>query len=118
MFRPRWNLSRQVFEIAQVHKISGNYTVDEFPTQPLSWNIGTATYDLANWLAKLLSPLNHLEYTMKNSKQFREKNCMIQVYDGYKLVSFVLKSFFTNIPLEKTTEITLERIVWNIYGRT
>ena len=36
---------------------------------------------------------------------------MIQVYDGYKLVSFVLKSFFTNIPLEKTTEITLERIV-------
>ena len=48
MFRPRWNLSRQVFGIAQVHKISGNYTVDEFPTQPLSWNNGTATYDLAN----------------------------------------------------------------------
>ena len=36
---------------------------------------------------------------------------MIQVYDGYKLVSFVLKSLFTNIPLEKATEITLERIV-------
>ena len=48
MFRPRRNLSRQVFGIAQVHKISGNYTVDEFPKQPLSWNNGTATYDLAN----------------------------------------------------------------------
>ena len=35
---------------------------------------------------------------------------MKQVPDGYKMVSFNVKSLFTNIPLEKTIEITLKRI--------
>ena len=35
---------------------------------------------------------------------------MKQVPDGYKMVSFDVKSLFTNVPLEKTIEITLQRI--------
>ena len=35
---------------------------------------------------------------------------MEQVPDGYKMVSFEVKLLFTNAPLEKTTEITLDRI--------
>ena len=35
---------------------------------------------------------------------------MKQVLDVYKMVSFDVKSLFTNAPLEKTIEITLERI--------
>ena len=30
--------------------------------------------------------------------------------DGYKMVCFDVKSLFTNVPLEKTIDITLERI--------
>ena len=36
---------------------------------------------------------------------------MKQVPDGYKIVSFDVKSLFTNVPLERTIEITLERIM-------
>ena len=35
---------------------------------------------------------------------------MKQVPDGYKMVPFDVKSLFTNVPLEKTIEITLKRI--------
>ena len=35
---------------------------------------------------------------------------MKQVPDGYKMVPFDVKSLFTNVPLEKTIEITLKKI--------
>ena len=35
---------------------------------------------------------------------------MKQVPDGYKMVSFDIKSLFTNVPLEKTIKITSKRI--------
>ena len=61
-------------------------------------------------LAKLLSPLSQLEYTIKNTKQYIEQIGMKQVPHDYKIVSFDIKPLFTNIPLGKTIEITLERI--------
>ena len=36
------------------------------------------------------------------------------IFDGYKIVSLSIKPFFTNVPLEKTIDITLE----GIYDRT
>ena len=98
----------------EVLKISENDTVDELPIRPIVSNIGTATYNLSKYLAKLLSPLSQSEYTIKNTKQFIEQIRMKQVPDGYKMVSFDVKSLFTNVPLEKTIEITLKRI----YQRT
>ena len=35
---------------------------------------------------------------------------MKQVPDGHKIVSFDVKSLFTNVPLEKTIKITVKRI--------
>ena len=41
-------------ESKQLHnEISENETVDKLPIQPIVSNIGTATYDLAKYLAKL-----------------------------------------------------------------
>ena len=51
-----------------------------------------------------------MEYTIKNTKQFVEQIRIKQVPDGYKMVSFEIKSLFTNVPLEKTIEITSEGI--------
>ena len=50
-------------------------------------------------------------YTMQNKKQFAERIRMKQVMDSYKMVSFDVKSLFTNFPLEEIIEITLERIM-------
>ena len=100
----------KVYGTAKVHKISENDTVDELPIQPIVSNIGTATYHLSKYLAKLLSLLSQSEYKIKNTKQFIEQIHMKQVPDGYKMVSFDIKSLFTNVPLEKTIEITSKRI--------
>ena len=93
-----------------MHKISENDTVDELPIRPIVSNIRTVTYNLSKYLAKLLLPLSQSEYTIKNTKQFIEQIRMKQVPDDYKIVSFDVKSLFTNVPLEKTIEITLKRI--------
>ena len=68
------------------------------------------TYNLAKYLAKLLSLLSQSEYTIKKTKQFIEQILMKQVPDSYKMVSFDIKPLFTNVPLEETIEITLERV--------
>ena len=69
-----------------MHKIPENETVDEFPIRPIVSNIGTASFDLSKYLAKLLSPLSQSEYTIKNTKQFIEQIRMKQLPDGYKMV--------------------------------
>ena len=107
---PSGSCPGKFYGTAKVHKISENDTVDELPIRPIVSNIGTATYNLSKYLAKLLSPLSQSEYTIKNTKQFIEQIRMKQVPDGYKIVSFDVKSLFTNVPLEKTIEITLKRI--------
>ena len=88
------------YGIAKVRKISKNDTIDKLPIRPIVLNIGTATYDLAKYLAKSLSSLNQSEYIIKNAKQQFVKQIRIkQVPDGYKIVSFDVKPLFTNASL-------------------
>ena len=104
------NKTTYVYGTAKLHKKYWNDTVDELPIRPNVSNTGTATYNLAKYLATLLSPLSQSEYTIKITKQFIEQIRMKQVLDGYKMVSFDVKLLLTNVPLEKPIEITLERI--------
>ena len=43
---------------AKIHKLSYNDTIDHLPLRPIVSNIGTASYYLSKYLAKLLSPLS------------------------------------------------------------
>ena len=54
----------------KIHKLSYNDIIDQPPLRPTVYIIGTASYHLSKYLAKLLSPLSQLEYTFKNSKEF------------------------------------------------
>ena len=56
--------------------------------------------------------LNKNVVVMSHNKMiiFNMEIRMKQVPDGYKKVSFDVKSLFTNVPLEKTIEITLKKI--------
>ena len=58
---------------AKVHKLPEKGNVDQLPIRLTVSNIGTATYQLANYLAKLLSPLSQSQYTVKSTKDFIEK---------------------------------------------
>ena len=72
---------------AKMHKLLTN-NVDDLPLRPIISNIETATYQTAEYLAKLLSPLGTSEYTISNTKTFVKQIRKMKVPLGYKLVSF------------------------------
>ena len=53
------------------------------------------------------------EYTVTSTKDFIEKIKNVKVPDGHQLISFDVKSLFTNVPLQKTIDIILKRIYEN-----
>ena len=61
-------------------------------------------------MAKLLSPLSSSEYTVSGSKEFMTTIKNVQVPSGYHMIPFSVKSLFTNVPLEYTIGLVLERI--------
>ena len=58
----------------KIHKLSPNDTINELPLRPIASDIGTATYHLSEYLAKLLSPLSESEYIIEKHKVFCCKN--------------------------------------------
>ena len=95
---------------AKIHKLQPNQGVDELPLRPIISNIHTATYELARYLAKVLSPLSQSDYTVSSSKEFTEIIKLKSIPDNHRLVSFDVKSLFTNVPLDSTIDIILNRI--------
>ena len=67
--------------------------------------------DLRNILNfNLLSPLSGSEYTVKSRKDFIEEIRTVKVPKGYQMVSFDVKTWFSNVPLEYTIDLILKRI--------
>ena len=98
---------------AKIHKLKESEGVNELPIRPIISNIGTATYQTAKYLSNLLQPLAKSEYTIESTKTFIETLRTKVVLDNHKLVSFDVKSLFTNVPLETTINIILKRIYVN-----
>ena len=97
----------------KLHKIDRNDKVDKLPLRPIVSNIGIVSYQLAKYLAKLLSPLSKSECTVQSSTEFMEHIKTKTVPRGYHLVSFDVISLFTNVPLDTTIDIILKRIYDN-----
>ena len=55
----------------------------------------------------MLSPLSESKYTIKDTKYFVEKIKKEHIPHDHLLVSFDVKSLFTNVPLDQTIEIIL-----------
>ena len=58
----------------------------------------------------MLAPLRESEYVLKKYKRFPDKVKAKGVPSCYRIVSFVVKSIFTNVPLDRTIDIILRRI--------
>ena len=84
--------------------------MDQLPIRPIISNIGTATYQLAKYLAKLLSPLSQSQYTVKSTKGFMKKIRNVNVPHGFDMILFDMKFLFASVPLEETINIALNRI--------
>ena len=55
-------------------------------------------------------PLRESEYAVKNTKNFVDNIKKENMQKVYKMVSFDVKSLFTNVPLDRTINIILKRI--------
>ena len=62
---------------------------------------------------KLLPSLSKSEYTRQSSTEFMEHIKIKTVPRGYHLISFVVISLFTNVPLDDTLHNVLKRIYNN-----
>ena len=108
---PQGSKPAKFYGTAKLHKIPRNSTNDhDLPLRPIVSNIGSATYETSKYLANLLSPLSKSIYTIESTKQFISQVKDIVIPNGYSLVSFDVQSLFTNVPLDYTINIILERV--------
>ena len=83
------------------------------PLRPIVDTIGSTHYGVGKFIPKLHNPLTQNQYSLKDSFEASEKINTIpdHLYDeGYWLVSFDVKSLFTNVPLKKTIDVILHRV--------
>ena len=95
---------------AKIHMLPPNGFIDKLPLVPIVSNIGTASYQLAKYLAKLLFPLAQCNYTINSTKDLMIKIKNEKIPENYEMVSFDVKSLFTSVPLEHTIDIIIKRI--------
>ena len=107
---PTGSSPRKFYGTAKVHKLAINNIVEELPLRPIILNLNTATYQLARYLVKILSPLSLSQYTVESSNKFLNVIKQQVIASSYKLVFFDVKSLFTNLPLDRTIDRTLKRI--------
>ena len=99
-----------VYGTAKVHKLKERERVDKLTLRPIISNIGTATYEIARYLAELLAPLGKSKHTISNTKYFITRLKTERIPERFKMISFNVKSLFTNVPLEETINIILHKI--------
>ena len=58
----------------------------------------------------MLSPLIQLEYIVNTNLDFINHTKTISLPSDHKLISLDVKSLFTNVPLDFTTDLILKRI--------
>ena len=97
---------------AKKHKMPENGTIEDLPLRPIVSNIGTASYHLAKYLAKVLSPLNKSEYTVNSTTDFKSIQ-KLKIPNKHKVISFDVKALFTNAPLDYTRNVILRKIYDN-----
>ena len=95
--------------LSKTHKSIENLS----PFRPVINTTGTAYQPIARYLSCLLNPLTHNELNLRDSFDAvnRIKNIPNNLFaEGYRFIFFDVKSLFTNIPLNKTINIILDKI--------
>jgi len=81
--------------------------------RPIVSFCGSPTYELSKYLTTILQPLtDKSRYKLQSTENFIGIIKTVQIPDGYKLVSFDVKSLFTSIPLQlalQCTEIAIQQ---------
>jgi hypothetical protein len=90
-----------LYGLPKIHKAGS-------PLRPIISAVKTYNYDLAKYLNEILRPLVDCTYMLKHTYDFVNRIRKIDVDNDRYLVSFDVKSLFTNVPTSETIEIILD----------
>ena len=107
---PAGSNAGKFYDTAKVLKLKQGDTVDQLPLRPVVSNCGTASYKLAKYLTKLLSPLSKSQYTVQSTKELINQIKKQKVPSSYKMISFDVILLFTNVSIDATIDIILKGI--------
>eukprot|EP00794_Sanderia_malayensis_P016364 gene16362-18007_t len=85
---PQFSTGRVLWDSQSSQIEIGKHRITATATNNIASNVGTASYQLAKFLAKLLSPLSRSEYTIESTKLFLQDFNSTDIPTGYKLISF------------------------------
>ena len=78
----------------------------------------TYNFPLAKWLDEKLKPLSLNQYTVTDNFDFTKEIHELKINKGEILVSYDVSSLFTNVPLDETIEILVNRAFSNNWFNT
>ena len=96
-----------LYGLPKVHK-------PNFPLRPIISAIGTHAYKLDKFLVPLLRPFSTNSYTISDTFMFVKELRELQINtNNVVIASFDVKSLFTNIPLDETISIIVNKCFCN-----
>ena len=94
-----------MYGLPKIHK-------ENTPIRLIVSTINSPSYKLAKELARILNPLaGNTVHTVKNSTVFVERIQGMEVTSDDRLVSFDIKSLFTQVPVEEALKVVEERLI-------
>ena len=97
--KPRDSRAPRFYGLPKIHK-------PETPLRPIVSAIGSPTYQLAKYVTSLISPLSgNFDTFVQNSKHFSEILSTETIHEDEIMVSFDVKSLFTNVPGDTALEV-------------
>ena len=81
------------------------------PLRPIISSTGTATYNTAKDLARILKPLVGTSiHHVQNTRDFIEQIKDVRLKDGESIISYDVTSLFTSVPIKPALDIIQQRL--------
>ena len=109
---PTDSIPRLFYGTPKVYKLQEQQQqkrLEELTMRPMISNIGTATYDTAKYLNKLLTPLSKSDYNILNKEDLIRRLTQETIPAGYKMNSFDVQNLSKNVPLDKIIGFILRK---------
>ena len=101
---PTREITPRIYGLPKIHK-------EGVPLRPIVNTIGSPTYELEKYLAKILGPLlGNTESFIKDSSEFVRLIKVEKVEPKDMLLNFDVVSLFTKIPLDEAIQVVKEAI--------
>ena len=101
---PTGAVSPKYYGLPKIHKAG-------IPLRPIISSTGTATYNTAKELTRILKPLvGTSSHHVHNTRDFIDQIKEVRLKDGESIISYDVTSLFTSVPIKPTLDIIQQRL--------